>query len=140
MSLKVGQKVEVQWDDSNPQVNGKQGVIVKVVTESSPNWVDVEIEGGNLSVKRIRTDTSWKNTPMKLSKRMRRQQAIEKEQKLYRMCFKKKKYDTQIEALAYGKISNDINNQNRNFRAYFCPHCQNFHLTSQKAHRSQITA
>ena len=64
MSLKVGQKVEVQWDDSNPQVNGKQGVIVKVVTESSPNWVDVEIEGGNLSVKRIRTDTSWKNTPM----------------------------------------------------------------------------
>jgi nitroimidazol reductase NimA-like FMN-containing flavoprotein (pyridoxamine 5'-phosphate oxidase superfamily) len=51
MKLKVGTRILVQWDDSNPEIDGKEGVVVKDSQEHSPNWTDVQIEGQVYSVR-----------------------------------------------------------------------------------------
>ena len=50
-----------------------------------------------------------------------------------RMCDEKRRYETEIEAEAWGKIFNvtTYKHNPRNFRAYWCPHCNNYHLTSR---------
>lgn len=69
---------------------------------------------------------------MKISKRKRREHQIAAQQRKEKMCGVKKGWTTQIEAEAWGKISNDINHSNRKFRAYFCPYCHKFHLTTKE--------
>jgi len=73
-----------------------------------------------------------KNRKNKISKRKRREQLIHAQQRKEKMCSKKKGYPTEVEALAYGKISNDIAGRtDRKFYTYLCRYCNKFHLTTQ---------
>jgi hypothetical protein len=74
---------------------------------------------------------SYHNKYPKMSKRRRREIQIADDQRRYRMCSTKKGWKTEIEALAWGKISNDINHMDRHFRAYYCDYCYKFHLTTK---------
>jgi hypothetical protein len=42
--IKIGTKVEVRFDDSNPHLKGKKGIVVKESSDIYPFWVTVEIE------------------------------------------------------------------------------------------------
>ena len=40
-----GQKVKVFYDDSNPKLNGKEVIVERQVTFTSPYWIEVSFEG-----------------------------------------------------------------------------------------------
>ncbi len=44
-------------------------------------------------------------------------------------CTSKKKYNNEMDALAWGRYSNDKRSQHIKFGAYFCSVCYNWHLT-----------
>ena len=52
-----------------------------------------------------------------------------------RMCDEKRSYQSEIEAEAYGKTFNATTYRHnpRNFRAYWCIHCDKYHLTTRPA-------
>ena len=47
-----------------------------------------------------------------------------------RMCGHKKQYDSDMEALAWGREANDRYNQSKEWDTYYCPYCRHWHLTS----------
>ena len=47
-------------------------------------------------------------------------------------CTSKKGYNSDLEALAYGRVANDYYNNNVLYDTYFCHHCSKWHLTTKK--------
>lgn len=61
-----------------------------------------------------------------------------KAEKQYKMCGHKKQYNSDLEALAWGREANERYNQSKKWDTYFCPYCYHWHLTSigeQNEHR-----
>lgn len=46
-----------------------------------------------------------------------------------RSCERKKKYNSDLEALAWGRESNERRNESKVWNAYFCRFCHKWHLT-----------
>lgn len=53
-----------------------------------------------------------------------------KEKHIYHSCTRKKKYDTEFDALHAGRWVNFYNRTEIGFKPYFCKICQKFHLKS----------
>ena len=73
-----------------------------------------------------------------MTKRRRRQLKIERDRQIesesdrrQRMCGSKKQYNSDWEALAWGRESNERRNENKNWDTYFCPYCRHWHLTNK---------
>jgi hypothetical protein len=49
--------------------------------------------------------------------------------KRQRMCGHKVQYNSDLEALAWGRASNERRNENKEWDTYFCPYCRHWHLT-----------
>ena len=50
---------------------------------------------------------------------------------MHRMCWDKIKYETELDADAYGELYNYRHKENLPYRAYFCKNCLKWHLTTQ---------
>jgi len=49
-----------------------------------------------------------------------------------RSCGNKNQYNSNLEALAWGRLANERYNQNVEWKTYFCKYCYKWHLTSNK--------
>ena len=74
----------------------------------------------------------------KLSKRKKREQENQRQLKLQakaevkqKMCSNKKSYDTEFKAWDAGKKRHAWGRTLYQFRTYFCPHCNKYHLTKR---------
>lgn len=50
----------------------------------------------------------------------------------HRMCGSKKQYNSDLEALAWGRKANEDYNREVIWDTYFCQHCHKWHLTKEK--------
>ena len=48
-----------------------------------------------------------------------------------KMCGSKIQYDSDLEALAWGRESNERRNENKEWDTYFCEYCHKWHLTNK---------
>ena len=80
-----------------------------------------------------------------MTKRKRKELERQKQIKMHshsKMCGKKKKYATEIEADAYAKMFSDPrynHGKEKSMRSYWCPLCYHYHLTSKKYRKKELT-
>ena len=61
---------------------------------------------------------------------------LEKELRLRKMCIDKIRYNSEWDAESYGKLYNYRHKENLPYRAYFCPRCIKWHLTTHAKHET----
>jgi hypothetical protein len=71
--------------------------------------------------------TKRKKRQMKLDNDINKESEAAKRQ---RMCGSKIQYDSDLEALAWGRESNERRNENKEWDTYFCKYCHKWHLTN----------
>ena len=73
-----------------------------------------------------------------MTRRMKKEMKIKRDMKLEhvaltkrRSCTAKKQYNSELEAMAWGRHASEKYNSNTQYRAYYCQNCFKWHLTSE---------
>jgi len=63
-------------------------------------------------------------------KKLRDTELQEEAERRRKMCGDKKQYNSELEALAWGREANERYRERIVWKVYFCPYCQKWHLAN----------
>jgi len=73
-----------------------------------------------------------------MTRRMKKEMKLKRDTKLEqialtkkRSCISKKQYNSDLEAMAWGRHANEKYNSNTRYNVYYCQNCFKWHLTSE---------